>query len=77
VIDRMIKKAEYAKAGIPRYWIVERDSVTAVHRHNLNVESGEYEPDPGGPQPIAWLLTTVPRSPEPTRSACRLAHFQK
>ncbi|MEU4155859.1 Uma2 family endonuclease [Actinoplanes sp. NPDC026670] len=60
VIDRMIKKAEYAKAGIPRYWIVERDSVTAVHRHNLNVESGEYEPDPGGPQPIAWLLTTVP-----------------
>ena len=59
MVDRVIKTAEYAKAGIPGYWIVERDSVTTVHRHRLNTDSGEYEPDPDGPQPIAWLLTTV------------------
>ncbi|GAA3453390.1 hypothetical protein GCM10018962_52230 [Dactylosporangium matsuzakiense] len=60
IIDRVIKKAEYAKAGIPRYWFVERDSANTVHRHVLNAETGEYEPVPGDPQPLAWLLTTVP-----------------
>ncbi|GAA3281645.1 Uma2 family endonuclease [Dactylosporangium vinaceum] len=60
LIDRIIKKAEYAKAGIPRYWFVERDSANTVHRHVLNAETGEYEPVPGDPQPLAWLLTTVP-----------------
>lgn len=60
VIDRIIKKAEYAKASIPRYWIVERDSGTAVHRHTLNADTGEYETDPDHAQPLAWLLTTVP-----------------
>jgi Uma2 family endonuclease len=59
VVDRIIKKAEYAKAGIPRYWYIERDGVTTVHRHTLN-DAGEYELDPNGPQPFAWLLTTVP-----------------
>lgn len=59
IVDRIIKKAEYAKAGIPRYWIVERDGGATVHRHVLN-GAGEYEPDPAGPQPLAWLLTTTP-----------------
>nr|WP_296064258.1 Uma2 family endonuclease [uncultured Actinoplanes sp.] len=60
IVDRVIKKVEYAKAGIPRYWVIERDSVITVHRHTLDQTTGEYEPDPAGPQPIAWLLTTVP-----------------
>jgi Uma2 family endonuclease len=59
IVDRITKKAEYAKAGIPRYWIVERDGGVTVHRHVLS-DTGTYEPDPAGPQPLAWLLTTVP-----------------
>jgi Uma2 family endonuclease len=60
VVDRVIKKAEYAKASIPRYWVIERDSIITVHRHTLDRATGEYEPDQTGPQPIAWLLTTTP-----------------
>ncbi|HET9516371.1 MAG TPA: Uma2 family endonuclease [Actinoplanes sp.] len=58
-VDRITKKAEYAKAGIPRYWIVEREGAATVHRHVLN-EAGQYEPDPAGPQPFAWLLSSTP-----------------
>jgi Uma2 family endonuclease len=58
VVDRIIKKAEYAKAGIPHYWFVERDGATTVHRHVLDADSGEYEPL--ADQPLAWLLSTVP-----------------
>jgi Uma2 family endonuclease len=60
VVDRIIKKAEYAKGGIPHYWFVDRDGAPAVHRHTLNKNTGEYEPILGGAQPLAWLLTTVP-----------------
>ena len=60
VVDRVIKKTEYAKAGIPRYWVIERDSITTVPRHTLDRATGEYEPDPAGPQPLPWLLTTTP-----------------
>jgi hypothetical protein len=31
-----------------------------VHRHTLDRATGEYEPDPAGPQPVTWLLTTAP-----------------
>jgi Uma2 family endonuclease len=55
-----VREVEYAKAGIPRYWVIEHDSVTTVHRHTLDRATGEYESDPAGPQPIAWLLTTDP-----------------
>jgi len=60
IVDRVIKKGEYAKAGIPRYWVIESDSITTVHRHTLEPSTGEYEPDPAGPQPMTWLLATVP-----------------
>ena len=35
------------------------DGGATVHRHALN-DAGEYEPDPAGPQPLTWLLTTTP-----------------
>ena len=60
VVDRIIKETEYAKAGIPQYWFVERDGGTTVRRHTLNAGTGEYELVVGGAQPLAWPLTTVP-----------------
>jgi Uma2 family endonuclease len=60
VVDRIIKKTEYAKAGIPRYWVVERDAAATVHRHTLNKATNEYDLDPSGPQPFAWLLSSAP-----------------
>ncbi|MEV0132595.1 Uma2 family endonuclease [Dactylosporangium sp. NPDC050688] len=59
VVDRIIKKAGYAEAGISRYWFVKCDGGTA-HRRALHPETGEYEPGPGGDQPLSWLLTAVP-----------------
>lgn len=59
IVDRITNKAEYAKAGIPRYWIVERDGGTTVHRNILN-ESAAYEADPTGSQPLTWILSSAP-----------------
>ncbi len=40
LIDRVVKKAEYAAAGVPRYWFVERDARNTVHLHQL--VNGEF-----------------------------------
>jgi Uma2 family endonuclease len=60
VTDRVVKKAEYAAAGIGRYWIVERDAATTVHRHVLDADTGRYEPDSAGHRPLADLLDAAP-----------------
>ncbi|SNY04751.1 Uma2 family endonuclease [Paractinoplanes atraurantiacus] len=60
VVDRVVKKIEYAKAGIPNYWVVERDGVTTVHRHHLDGVTREYQLEAEGVQPLAWLLSTAP-----------------
>ena len=60
VVDRITKKVEYAKVGIPQYWFVERDGGNTVYRHTLNPDTGGYDVVDAGPQPLAWLLTTVP-----------------
>ncbi len=52
-IDRVIKRAEYATAGVPRYWIVDRDKGNTVHTFVLG-DAG-YTPD-REPTSLAWLL---------------------
>jgi hypothetical protein len=43
-VDRTVKPAQYATAGIGRYWLTGPDGT--VHRHVLTL--GGYAPDPGG-----------------------------
>ncbi|MBP2473300.1 Uma2 family endonuclease [Crossiella equi] len=41
--DRTVKFQKYAKAGIPHYWIVEREGrAPVVHVYNLDVPTGAY-----------------------------------
>jgi Uma2 family endonuclease len=54
ITDRIIKKTEYSAAGIPRYWIIERDKGNSVHMYELT--GGDYSPD-RQPQSLAWLLS--------------------
>ena len=53
----MVKRQEYARAGIPRYWVVDRDSAQTVTMHRLG-PAGEYEV--ATKLPLAWLLNTAP-----------------
>ncbi|WP_327004665.1 Uma2 family endonuclease [Dactylosporangium sp. NBC_01737] len=53
IIDRVVKRDEYAAAGIPRYWIVERDTATTVHA--LTLVHGEFVAE-REPLPLAWFL---------------------
>jgi Uma2 family endonuclease len=56
-MDVMTKVREYAAAGIPRYWVVERDSAQTVTLHVL-AEPGTYREE--ARMPLAWLLQTSP-----------------
>jgi Uma2 family endonuclease len=39
IIDRAIKPGEYARAGIPRFWRIERKGSSAtVHRYSLGLD---------------------------------------
>jgi len=53
MIDHVIKKAEYAAARVPRYWIVDGDKGKTVRMFRL-VETG-YETE-REPSSLAWLL---------------------
>jgi Uma2 family endonuclease len=55
-IDRVIKKEEYAAAGIPRYWIVNSDAGNSVTM--LRLAGEEYRQVQV--QPLSWLLNTDP-----------------
>jgi Uma2 family endonuclease len=55
--DEMVKRQEYARAGIARYWLVDRDAAQTVTLHRL-APSGQY--DVVTKLPLAWLLTTAP-----------------
>ncbi|MER7004637.1 Uma2 family endonuclease [Dactylosporangium sp. NPDC000555] len=56
VADHATKRREYAAAGIPRYWIVDRDSGQTVTMYEL-AENG-YQVQ--GKNPLNWLLNTDP-----------------
>jgi Uma2 family endonuclease len=55
--DLVVKRGEYARVGIPRYWVVERDAAQTVTL---------FHPGPDGTyrerakMPLAWLLNTAP-----------------
>jgi len=56
-MDEIVKLREYAVAGIPRYWMVERDAAQTVTLHVLGAD-GAYEV--AAKMPLAWLLQTSP-----------------
>ena len=55
--DEVVKLREYAAAGIPRYWLVERDAAQTVTLHVLGA-GGAYAV--AAKMPLAWLLQTAP-----------------
>src|SRR6266568_2168362 len=55
-IDRVIKRDEYAAAGIVRYWLVGQDAANTVTM--LRLDSDGYRLV--GAHPLAWLLNTDP-----------------
>jgi Uma2 family endonuclease len=52
-IDQLLKVAEYAKAGIPRYWTVARDDANTVNLFRLST-GDTYET--AGQMPLSALL---------------------
>jgi Uma2 family endonuclease len=56
-MDEMVKRHEYARAGIPRYWVVDRDASQTVTLYRIS-QAGEYEV--ATKLPLAWLLNTTP-----------------
>ncbi|MEU8112571.1 Uma2 family endonuclease [Micromonospora sp. NPDC048947] len=56
-MDSVTKVREYASAGIPQYWVVDRDAAQTVTLHRLNGD-GTYEAQ--ARMPLAWLLQTAP-----------------
>jgi Uma2 family endonuclease len=56
-MDGGTKVQEYAEAGIPRYWVVERDAAQTVSLHVLGPD-GAYEVS--AKMPLGWLLQTKP-----------------
>jgi Uma2 family endonuclease len=56
-MDQVIKLREYARAGIPRYWLIDRDVAQTVTLHVLGADK-TY--DVAAKMPLAWLLRTAP-----------------
>jgi Uma2 family endonuclease len=55
-IDQIIKKGEYEVAGVPRYWVVNKEAGNPVTMWQLG-STGYREVLQ---QPLAWLLNTSP-----------------
>jgi Uma2 family endonuclease len=55
--DQIVKVREYALAGIPRYWVIDRDAAQTATLHVLGADK-TYEV--AAKMPLAWLLQTAP-----------------
>jgi Uma2 family endonuclease len=58
--DKVRKRAEYARAGIARYWIIEQDQPQTITMLRLD-DHGAYRAALPSPQPLRWVLTTDPQ----------------
>jgi Uma2 family endonuclease len=56
-MDEVVKRREYATAGIPRYWVIERDPAQTATLYVLGADK-TYET--AAKMPLAWLLQTAP-----------------
>lgn len=53
--DEMVKLAEYAAAGIPQYWVVDRGETQTTSLYRLDHRGGYAK---RAKIPLAWLLNT-------------------
>jgi Uma2 family endonuclease len=56
-IDEVVKRREYARAGIPQYWVVDRDPAQTVTLYELGHDATYVE---RAKMPLAWLLNMSP-----------------
>jgi Uma2 family endonuclease len=56
-LDEVTKRREYASAGIPQYWVVDRGSAQTVTLYRLASDDTYVE---RAKMPLAWLLQTAP-----------------
>jgi Uma2 family endonuclease len=56
-LDDVTKRREYASAGVPQYWVVQRDPAQTVVLYRFG-SGGAYEER--AKMPLAWLLQTAP-----------------
>jgi Uma2 family endonuclease len=55
-VDTVTKRAEYAAAGIPQYWVIDQDTAQTVTMHRLDGERYSAR----ATMPLAWVLNTNP-----------------
>ena len=56
-LDEVTKRREYAAAGIPQYWVVNRDAAQTTTLYRLTSDGAYQE---RAKMPLAWLLQTTP-----------------
>jgi Uma2 family endonuclease len=55
--SEVTKRREYASAGIPQYWVVDRDDAQTVTLYQLSSDGAYVE---RAKMPLLWLLQTTP-----------------
>jgi Uma2 family endonuclease len=54
-MDEVAKRREYASAGIPQYWVVDRDDAQTATSYQLSSDATYTE---RAKMPLVWLLQT-------------------